>query len=389
LPNGKVLVAGGFDGANRLKTAELYDPETGAWSFTGKQRDGVHTATLLRDGKVLAVGGGGSNDVLNSAELYDSETGTWSFTGELHGGVDTVTLLQNGKVLAVGTNSAELYDPQTGTWSLTGSLHTPRYSRTETLLENGTVLIAGGFASAAGPEYGDTFNTAELYDPDTGAWRFTGNLKDSRGAHTATLLPNGQVLVAGGYVDDLLYSAELYDPQTGTWSLTGSLNTGIYLHTATLLPDGKVLVVGGITSELYDPSTGAWSLTSNPNTPRSSHTVTLLSNGNVLIVGGYANGSLGSAELGSNFAAMPPTVPRPVISMASVAGKKLFITGENFQDGAVILLNGEEQKSKNDEQNTGTNLIGNKAGKNIKPGDRVQVRNPDGILSEEFIFTGS
>jgi N-acetylneuraminic acid mutarotase len=361
LQNGKVLVAGGSDRANRVKTAELYDPETGAWSVTGKPRGGVGTATLLRDGKVLAVGGSGSDDVRNSAELYD---------------------------------------PQTGTWSLPGSLHTRRYFHTATLLENGKVLVAGGFASASGPEYGDTFNTAELYDPETGAWSFTGNLNAPLGAHTATLLPNGQVLVAGGYVDDFLHSAELYDTQTGTWSLTGSLNTGIYLHTASLLPDGKVLVVGGITrignrigtpvsSELYDPSTGTWSLTSNPNTPRSSHTATLLSDGNVLIVGGYANGYLGSAELGSNFAAVPPTILRPVISMASVAGKKLFITGENFDDGAVILLNGEEQKSKNDEQNPGTILIGKTAGKKIKPGDRVQVRNPDGTLSEEFIFTGS
>jgi hypothetical protein len=34
-------------------------------------------------------------------------------------------------------------------------------------------------------------------------------------------------------------------------------------------------------------------------------------------------------------------------------------------------------------------LIGKKAGKKIRPGDRVQVQNPDGSLSEEFIFTGS
>ena len=34
-------------------------------------------------------------------------------------------------------------------------------------------------------------------------------------------------------------------------------------------------------------------------------------------------------------------------------------------------------------------LIGKKAGKKIKPGDRLQVRNPDGFLSEQFTFTGS
>ena len=54
-----------------------------------------------------------------------------------------------------------------------------------------------------------------------------------------------------------------------------------------------------------------------------------------------------------------------------------------------ILRNGAEQKTKNDPQNLQNALIGKKAGKKIRPGDRVQVRNPDGALSEVFIFTGS
>ena len=62
------------------------------------------------------------------------------------------------------------------------------------------------------------------------------------------------------------------------------------------------------------------------------------------------------------------------------------MVGENFVSGAVILLNGEEQKTRNDGQNPQTTLIGKKAGRKIKPGDRVQVRNPDGTISEAFNF---
>jgi photosystem II stability/assembly factor-like uncharacterized protein len=76
------------------------------------------------------------------------------------------------------------------------------------------------------------------------------------------------------------------------------------------------------------------------------------------------------------------------IDRASVLGKKLFIVGENFDPGAVILLNGEPQLTKNDSLDPKTSLIGRKAGKKVKAGDKLQVRNPNGSLSAEFNFTG-
>jgi hypothetical protein len=80
----------------------------------------------------------------------------------------------------------------------------------------------------------------------------------------------------------------------------------------------------------------------------------------------------------------------PIITGANVSGKKLFVIGENFGAGAAILLNNERQKKTfNDNNSPTTMLVAKKAGKKIAVGDtvRLQVRNPDGRLSEVFSFT--
>src|SRR6266853_1694721 len=87
LPNGKVLVVGGYGRGifGVWASAELYDPVSGTWTATGSLAIGraYHTATLLPDGKVLVVGGVDRNSVLASAELYDPASGTWTATGSL------------------------------------------------------------------------------------------------------------------------------------------------------------------------------------------------------------------------------------------------------------------------------------------------------------------
>jgi hypothetical protein len=69
----------------------------------------------------------------------------------------------------------------------------------------------------------------------------------TRAYHNATLLDDGTVLVTGGwdYGSSVMTSAEVFDPGQATFSPTGPMATARYFHAACLLNDGRVLVTGG------------------------------------------------------------------------------------------------------------------------------------------------
>ena len=165
-----------------------------------------------------------------------------------------------------------------------GTLITRRTHHTATLLPNGQVLIVGGGS------VNSEARSAELYDPVTETWSSASAPATIAREHVATLLPNGKVLAASGN------SAELYDLATGQWSAINPPRALGVAYTATLLANGQVLVTGtigsfsaDITAELYNPATGEWTMTTPISGVDSWHTATLLPDGRVLITGGVGS----------------------------------------------------------------------------------------------------
>ena len=212
LQSGQVLIAGGDSARTKSQlTAELYDPVTETFTPTGILNDGrmAHTATLLTDGKVLLVGGSsGNGEVLASSEIYDPETGQFTSTGDANvvRYKHTAVLLQNANVLILGGSnekdwtgkysSAEIYDVKTGTFRQISDTNQARFKLDDgaVLLSDGNVLISGGNRQI------------EIFDTQSQTFIPDGSLDDDYYYSVLTSLQNGQILITGGYNGNILPS---------------------------------------------------------------------------------------------------------------------------------------------------------------------------------------
>jgi|GEM_PF-2648272 len=278
LPSGQVLLASGtFDPSDG--SAELYDPAAHASHETGSMATGRWNAAVatLVDGRALFAGG------------------AVDYAGTV-------------------TDSMEIYDPGSGRFTFAGHLSRPRVYATATPLPDGSVLVAGGLSNvddACPRSAGVQQCSAERCDPARGVCQLTGSMMEARWSSAATALKDGRVLISGGWTEMLSSQRwadgfEIYDPSNGTFTAAGT-GTGQYrlAHSATLLPDGNVLLAGGVgiysnvlaTSALVDPMTLQVHPGPNLAVTHDSHAAVLLTDGTVLVAGGETyNAQTGQRE---------------------------------------------------------------------------------------------
>jgi hypothetical protein len=306
LPDSRVLITGGFkkgpDGHSQIysRTAELFDPKTETFALTGNMtvRRAGHTATLLPNGMVLIAGGFTKNGLTASAEVYNPASQMFVIVGSVsvaRGGA-TATLLLNGDVLITGggdviaTASADLFHPATNQFSPTGAMTTPRLAHTATLLPDGKVLMLGGASDRT------VLSSAELYDPATGTFTPAGAMKLPRYKHAAIMLKDGHTLILGGSDDrdwkGKYSSAEIYDWKSGKFTPIPAMAVERFKFPGAVvqLAGGNVLICGGSrTVEIFDFLLKHFQTVADLDQSYYYGTASLLKNGSVLIVGGYTD----------------------------------------------------------------------------------------------------
>jgi hypothetical protein len=207
----RILFTGGVGtGWTFLSSAEIYEIQSNKFIQVNSMSVAreSHTTTLLNNGNVLITGGHVDRrenlKVYASAEIYNSKTNQFNATGNMNipRHKHDAILLADGKVLIHGGAdkrdslfaSAEIYDPTTAHFTSISNMNYPRFKHKETsiLMPDNNVLIAGGS------------NKAEIYNFKTGKFiPLLGNIGPTRLFSSATLLNNGEVLITGGYDENI------------------------------------------------------------------------------------------------------------------------------------------------------------------------------------------
>ena len=281
---------------------------------------GGHASVALDDGRVLAIGGisGGTkaSNYVTEAELYDPVTGTFTLVSDLSGDkgrmkrgsvkvgavAATAVKLQDGRVLVCGgygvekkgwfglgkakvdtLESAFLFDPADNTFTRVGDMNYSRHSHTATIMDDGRVLIAGGYNDSLWSK-DKTQAPFEIFDPAKKAFEKSGSIfsrfksVEPRMDHTATAIEGGTgILLSGGNYYKGGYLFGLVKPKLqmckgsetvrGTKTdRAGDLNQARMNHAATAISSREVVIAGGhdlssiVSSiEVFNSASGQWS----------------------------------------------------------------------------------------------------------------------------------
>jgi hypothetical protein len=414
-----ILIIGCLIGATFPSTAA---PQSSTWAWRLMTPSGGQTPEARRNGsavydsrarRIIIFGGSGVSGLLNDTWAFDLAADSWTKL-DTSGAAPDRRLGHNAVYDPVG-NQMVVWAGQQGanffndTWTLNlatlewrnvspSSRPVARYGSASVFdpVERQLVQFAGF------TEEGRRFQDTQGFDLDTNQWKDHTPQRNSpqvRCLLTAAYdRANRRMIIYGGQRSGWLDDLWAFDLRAGEWTeLTpASRPAGRFFAESFVDADGRFIVFGGSTPSGNVNETWAYNFDSRrwdkieiaePPSPRNGMMGAYIPEENRFIVFGGTGANL----LNDLWELKGPTseVMTPEITGATISGKKLEVTGKNFDNGARILVNGQAQKTANDPQQPTLALTARKAGKRITPGQTVilQVRNADGRLSQEFSYT--
>lgn len=256
LPDGKIAIIGGEQGGRILSEIEIYDEESGTFTFVQNLINPRMRATVtpLNEVTLLICGGESITTATNTCELFN--TNDYSITllshkmNHFRSGHSAILISDQNVVLAggAGLNSVEVYNPSTGFLLAPTQLLTERENFYLSQLDKERIIVACGNKRGR-IEILDT-NSLKNITPEKSPF-----LSAYCSAH---LMLDKNLFVAGGFENGApLDYACIYNTETMEKLWEGKMLTPRTNPAIELLPDGTILIAGGTSTspfaEIFNP----------------------------------------------------------------------------------------------------------------------------------------
>ena len=306
-------------GSDRFETSDIVTH--GSMQVTGRELlDGVETDVV--SGRLAGSEITGSEDELEVTYHIGVDDGLpWQV--ELSGVFDSSiahTLIDEDSIESVRADlTVRFSDYGKDVEYIAPHLVSPRFAHDATLLDDGRVLVSGGWTGVADINEIHPFPIvfSQIFDPDTNTWTLTDRIEpeESEGIpgflvfSPATRLPDGRIAsmalseeAMSGGPDDVTSAIVVFDPETGEWMHLSDIPSNRIFTDIIALSSGDILVVGGLDLkaissasatldvvdivESYNTDTGEWQTLGPMNEAAMEVSLVPLNDGRVMAVGG-------------------------------------------------------------------------------------------------------
>ncbi|KAJ8947862.1 hypothetical protein NQ318_010008 [Aromia moschata] len=247
-----LLVCGGYDRTECLRSVEQYIPETNTWSALPQMREsrGRFKIAVISD-KIYAVGGSNGTTELDSVEMLDLTVGKWVKMPRMplarsNAGICTLDDLiyciggWNGQV---GIKQCDVFNPVTMTWSSIAPLNTGRY-------QAGVAAYNKSVYAIGGCDAWNCLSSVEVYNPEENKWHFSKPIITARRGCGLAVFNNKLYVVGGSDGTHSLNSTEIFDEDTQTWTVGPSMTTPRANVEVAVVGD-RLYAVGGFSGKTF------------------------------------------------------------------------------------------------------------------------------------------
>eukprot|EP01045_Picozoa_sp_COSAG04_P014031 COSAG04_NODE_1030_length_8649_cov_4.685263_2_plen_370_part_00 len=271
---GTVVLGGTLAGDRATAAVEVLDLSTLRWSSAvvpalPEPRNAHALCSFAnQDGRVVVAGGDGFNGEGQTALQWVRGATNWAPLPNISQGRCNMpaAALPDGRAMVIGgydwdgvertLASVEVLAADGSGWSALRPMNTKRTDPSTAVLPCGKVLVAGGY------DRDDNLETAELWDPTTGAWTDLPPMEHERYQTGCCVLPSGRVAVVGGHSGAYRHpDGEVFDPVARTWQALPPMKHARTSHGVVAVAGG-LLAVGGTwdnsPNEVFDEASGLW-----------------------------------------------------------------------------------------------------------------------------------